>query len=140
MLSIIDLANKWGGRSFTFSIIGILSDSLYFIQVVMKELGKKIINSLEQQTKEGEEVKKEEMILGDCIYFGNDKGIKCVGLYIGNNKMIYPSINEGKVIEENIDSHKIKKIRRFLKKYKSGQCILNTRTPMKYIDKNCKFY
>ena len=49
------------------------------------------------------------MILGDCIYFDNDEEIK-IGLYIGNNKMIYPTI-EGKVIEGNIDSHnKIKTI------------------------------
>ena len=47
-----------------------------------------------------------------------------VGLYIWNNKIIYPSINEGKVIEENIDFHNIKTFRRFLNKYKSGQYIL----------------
>ncbi len=139
MLSIIDLTNKWIGRPFTFSTIGTLSDSLNFIQEIMKELGKNISNSIEQQTKEGEEVKKKEMILGDCIYFGNVEGIKCVGFYIGNNKMIYPSINEGKVVEENIDSHKIINIRRFLDKYKSGQQILNTRAHFNIINKRCHF-
>ena len=45
--------------------------------------------------------------------------------YIGNNKIIYLSINEGKVIEENIDFHNIKTIRRFLNKYKSRKYIFN---------------
>ena len=138
MMSIIDLTNKWIGRPFKFSKIGTLSDSLNFIQEIMKDLGKNISNSIEQQTKEGKELKK-EMILGDCIYFGNVEGIKCVGFYIGNNKMIYPSINEGKVVEENIDSHKIINIRRFLEKYKSGQHILNTRAHFNIINKRCHF-
>ncbi len=140
-MSVIDIAEKWIDRPYLINGKKIEQELLVisssFIQEIMKDLGKNISNSIEQQIKEGKEVKKEEVILGDCIYFGNGEGIKCVGLYIGNNKMIYPSLY--KVIEQNFDYHNIKTIRRFLEKYKSGQHILNIRTAMKYNDKSCKF-
>ena len=65
----------------------------------MKELGKNISNSIEEQIKEGKEVEIKDMILGDCIYLNNDEGVNYVGLYIGNNKMIYDLSPKGKVVE-----------------------------------------
>ena len=107
------------------------------------KLDKTISNTILKQKKEGEEVKKNDIILGDCIYFDNKEGIKYIGLYIGNNKMIYPSSINGKriIIEEDITKLNTENIniRRFLPQYEIGDFLLHTRTPFKYCEKISKF-
>ena len=135
------IINKWIGRPFKYSEKEWPDDCSRFIQEVMIDLEIKIPNSIEEQKKQGKEVERKDMILGDCIYFGNDEEIKYIGLYIGNNTIIYPSLIQEKVIKDNIDSqNNIKTIRRFLHKYLRGQLIFETRTPLKNIPKSCKFF
>ena len=140
-MSIIDITKKYLGSPYEFEANGTQPgekmDCSLLIQLIMKELGINISRTITEQYKEGKEINIKDIIPGDCIYFDYGKGIEDVGLYIGNNKMIHASSNEGKVVEENISFNKnIKIIKRF---YKKGQLILEIRTPLKYIDKSCRF-
>ena len=90
-MSILDIAKKWIGSPYEPNIEDKKGEqinySLHFIQEIMLELGKKIPNEIEEQYKEGQKVNnKEDMILGDCVYFDNNEGINKVGLYIGKKK------------------------------------------------------
>ncbi len=145
-MSILDKAKKLIGSPYEPNIKNTngeqINYSLHFIQEIMFELGVKIPNTIEEQYKKGQEViNKKDMILGDCVYFDNNEGINNVGLYIGNNKIIYPSLIDGKrkIIEKNINNENIKNIRRFLSKYETGKFILHIRTPFKYVDKISQF-
>ena len=140
-MSVIDITKKYLGSPYEFEANGTQPgekmDCSLLIQLIMKEFGINISRTITEQYKEGKEINIKDIIPGDCIYFDYGKGIEDVGLYIGNNKMIHASSNEGKVIEENISFNKnIKIIKRF---YKKGQLILQTRTPLKYIDESCQF-
>ena len=143
-MSIICIAKKYIGTPYKFEANGFRPgekmDCSRFIQLVMNELGINISRITTKQLKQGKEINKNNMIIGDCIYFDYGNGIEDIGLYIGNNKMIHNSPTQGKVIEENINSDKdIKMIRRFSPKYRKGEIILKNRSNVKYIDKSCRF-
>ena len=140
-MNIICIAIKYLGTPYEFEANGFRPgekmDCSRFIQLVMNELGINISRITTKQLKQGKEINIKDIIPGDCIYFDYGKGIEDVGLYIGNNKMTHASSIKGKVVEEDISFNKnIKIIKRF---YKKGQLILQTRTPLKYNNKNCRF-
>ena len=145
--TIIDITKKWKGSVYEPNIndteVEQIDYCIHFIQEIMMKLDKTISNIMLKQKKGGEEVKKNDLILEDCIYFDNNEGIKYIGLYIRNNKMIYPFSKNGKriIIEENITKLNTKNIhiRRFLPKYEIGDFLLHTRTPFKYCEKISKF-
>ena len=151
-MSIIDISRKWLESPYVFGGNGTKPgeevDCSRLIQQIMNELGIDISRTTKTQHKEGKQIHINNMIPGDCIYFDYGKGIQHVGLYIGNNKMIHASSTKRKVVEEDIGSHNhIKTIRRFLPqtqlllqpKHQSGILLLNSRIPLKYIDKSSKF-
>lgn len=72
--------------------------------IYLNVLGTKLNRSSRDQVRNGVEVKKEELIPGDLVFFRTSgKGIGHVGLYIGDNNMIHASSGRKKVMITSLD-------------------------------------
>lgn len=78
-----------------------------FTQYVYKHFGYSIARSSSAQSKNGKQVSKSELQLGDLILFtpySSNKGIGHVGIYIGNNQFIHASSEKTGVITSSLNS------------------------------------
>ncbi len=83
-------------------------------------LGIKLNRSSSDQVKNGVEVKRDELIPGDLVFFRTTgKGIGHVGLYIGDNNMIHASSGRKQVTISSLDEAYYKA------RYVTGRRILN---------------
>lgn len=72
--------------------------------IYLNVLGTKLNRSSRDQVNNGVEIKKEELIPGDLVFFRTTgKGIGHVGLYIGDNNMIHASSGRKKVMISSLD-------------------------------------
>ncbi|RNB87808.1 gamma-glutamyl hydrolase [Brevibacillus fluminis] len=88
-------------------------DSAGFITYVMKESGIKLDDSLKSLTTAGKSVAKTDIKQGDILFFKNDS---YAGIYVGNDKFLYASKGQGKVVEQKLSKVKsdLTKVRRIL--------------------------
>lgn len=78
-----------------------------FTQYVYKHFGYSIARSSSAQSKNGRQVSKSELQLGDLILFtpySSNKGIGHVGIYIGNDQFIHASSEKTGVITSSLNS------------------------------------
>lgn len=70
------------------------------------QIGMKLPRSSSEQASVGTTVKKDDLIVGDLIFFDTTgkKRISHVGIYIGDGKMIHASTGQKKVVIEDINS------------------------------------
>lgn len=86
----------------------------------LNTLGITLNRSSNEQVKNGVEVKRDELIPGDLVFFRTTgKGIGHVGLYIGDNNMIHASSGSRKVMISSLDEAYYKV------RYVTGRRILN---------------
>ena len=91
-------------------IAGGKGDCSDFTQYVFKENGIEIGGTTEEQYKKGESVSKDDLEIGDLVFFKNTynsgytDGVSHVGIYEGNGKFIHLSSSKNGVTESDLDS------------------------------------
>ena len=79
---------------------------------IYKQLGISLPHSATAQSKKGSKVEKENLQLGDLVFFTNyrtNKGIGHCGIYIGDNKFIHASTEKTGVITSSLNSSSYQK-------------------------------
>lgn len=86
-------------------------DSAGFVSYVMKQSGITLTDSLKSLTTAGKSVSKADIQKGDILFFKNDT---YAGIYVGNDKFLYASKGQGKVVEQRLSKVKgdLTKVRR----------------------------
>ncbi|MCT4598471.1 MAG: SH3 domain-containing protein [Vallitalea sp.] len=74
----------WGGNSLTRGV-----DCSGFTQQIMKKFGIYINRTSRTQINNGYRVSKNNLLPGDLVFFGHNKRINHVAMYIGNNQIIH---------------------------------------------------
>lgn len=90
---------RWGasnGKSF---------DCSGYVMYIFKKFDIKLGHGADDQFSEGEKVAKEDLQLGDAVFFTTyKKGASHVGIYIGEDKFIHASSSGGEVIITDLNS------------------------------------
>lgn len=94
------------GKPYVYADIGRKGyDCSGLMYAAFLQIGLELPRSSSQQAGIGTYVKKEDLAVGDLIFFNTSgKGISHVGLYIGNGKMIHASTGSKKVKIDDINS------------------------------------
>ncbi|WP_455217017.1 NlpC/P60 family protein [Kaarinaea lacus] len=72
-----------------------------FVQVTFRDVfDKKIPRSTELQRKAGHSVKRENLRLGDLVFFRTGRRQRHVGIYIGNNSFMHASTSRGVMLSK----------------------------------------
>lgn len=91
---------KWGGTTPKgFDCSG-------FVTYVYREFGVSLPRTAEEQYQRGKKVSKEELAVGDLVFFATyKKTASHAGIYIGNDKFIHASSNKGVTISDLDESY-----------------------------------
>jgi cell wall-associated NlpC family hydrolase len=97
---------EWGGTSPSgFDCSG-------FVQYVFKHFGINLNRTAEDQSHQGTQVSKSNLLPGDMIFFGHTSSIDHAAIYIGNNKFIHASTyNKGVIISSLSEDTYVRKYR-----------------------------
>ena len=109
----MDLLQKQLGKKYVWGATGPDSfDCSGLVQYIYKtELGKNIPRTSYEQSKYGEAVNREDLQVGDLVFFDTmNKGkVSHVGMYIGNNEFIHASNKKDGVKKSSLDGYYDKK-------------------------------
>lgn len=91
---------KWGGTTPKgFDCSG-------FVTYVYREFGVSLPRTAEEQYQRGEKVAKDDLEVGDLVFFATyKKTASHAGIYIGNDKFIHASSNKGVTISDLDESY-----------------------------------
>jgi LysM repeat protein len=96
---LLDIPYRFGGNS----LLGI--DCSAYVQKVYGLIGINIPRSARQQFIEGDPVEKEELSIGDLVFFRTYASFPShVGIYLGNNLFIHASSRSKKVTIDSLDT------------------------------------
>ena len=96
---LINIPYKFGGNS----ILGI--DCSAYVKKVYGLLGMDLPRTAREQFNEGETIEKEELSIGDLVFFRTYASFPShVGIYLGNNLFIHASSKGRKVKVDNLDA------------------------------------
>jgi len=96
---LLNIPYKFGGNS----ILGI--DCSAYVKKVYGLLGIGLPRTAREQFNEGEEIQKEELSIGDLVFFRTYASFPShVGIYLGNNLFIHASSQGKKVKVDNLDA------------------------------------
>jgi LysM repeat protein len=96
---LLNIPYKFGGNS----ILGI--DCSAYVKKVYGLLGIGLPRTAREQFNEGEEIQKEELSIGDLVFFRTYASFPShVGIYLGNNLFIHASSRGKKVKVDNLDA------------------------------------
>jgi len=96
---LLDIPYKFGGNS----ILGI--DCSGYVKKVYGFLGMDLPRTAREQFNEGESIEKEELSIGDLVFFRTYASFPShVGIYMGNNLFIHASPKGKKVKVDNLDT------------------------------------
>lgn len=70
-----------------------------FVQEIFQKIGVKLPRSAEDQYLYSKIVTKDEVKPADLVFFGNNKKISHVGIYVGNNTFIHSSSSKGVMLQ-----------------------------------------
>lgn len=114
---LINIPYKFGGNSF----LGI--DCSAYVKKVYGLLGVELPRTAREQFSEGESVEKNELSVGDLVFFRTYASFPShVGIYLGNNLFIHASAKGKRVAVDNIDKPY------FLKRFLGGKRLLKAET------------
>ena len=100
---LIDVADDWIGTPYRFggtTKSGV--DCSAFVQNVYKSIGINLPRTSRDQYSFTRRISRENLEVGDLVFFKRSTRISHVGIYIGNNHMIHASTSRG-VIRESLD-------------------------------------
>lgn len=81
-----------------------------FVQYLFGKFDVSVSRSSSSQATEGTEVEKEDLRVGDLVFFNtNGKGISHVGVFVGNGKFAHSSSSRGVVLSELSESYYAKR-------------------------------
>jgi len=106
---IVEIAKSYIGIKYQFGgtdRAGV--DCSGLVYCVCRDLGVVFPRSVEAQSHEGRSIfSMRELLPGDLLFFDYSSNNKAdhVGIYIGNNRMIYASSDYGRVMQVRIDTH-----------------------------------
>jgi len=110
LLTIVDYAKKYIGTPYKWASSGPSSfDCSGFTSFIFKQFGIKLLRTSVTQSKTGEELTKENLGMGDLVFFDtsgvNNGKISHVGIYIGDGEFIHASSgkNARKVIISDLN-------------------------------------
>ena len=96
---LLNIPYKFGGNT----ILGI--DCSSYVKKVYGLMGVHLPRTAREQFKEGEEIEKEELSVGDLIFFRTYASFPShVGIYLGNNLFIHASSKGKKVTIDNLET------------------------------------
>jgi LysM repeat protein len=96
---LLNIPYKFGGNT----ILGI--DCSSYVKKVYGLMGVNLPRTAREQFKEGEEIEKEELSVGDLIFFRTYASFPShVGIYLGNNLFIHASSKGKKVTIDNLET------------------------------------
>lgn len=98
---VSDFYNKWKGVKYKWggsSKAGI--DCSALTQVAFKKLHINLPRTTTQQIKQGTVVEKEELKVGDLVFFKTTPQQRHVGIYVGKGKFMHASTSKGVTISE----------------------------------------
>lgn len=102
---IVEEAERWLGTPYKYGGMdksGVDCSGLTYN--VYLAIGKVLPRTAEQQYTYTQRISRDELDIGDLIFFTNRGRISHVGIYIGNNSMIHSSTSNG-VIRQPLDSY-----------------------------------
>jgi cell wall-associated NlpC family hydrolase len=81
-----------------------------FTRYVFSKFDISLPHSSAAQAKEGDKVAKDDLRLGDLVFFNTGgSGVSHVGIYVGDNKFIHSATNEGVVVDNMSESYYVKR-------------------------------
>jgi cell wall-associated NlpC family hydrolase len=96
---LLNIPYKFGGNT----ILGI--DCSSYVKKVYGLMGVNLPRTAREQFKEGEEIEKEELSVGDLVFFRTYASFPShVGIYLGNNLFIHASSKGKKVTIDNLET------------------------------------
>ncbi len=96
---LLNIPYKFGGNT----ILGI--DCSSYVKKVYGLMGVNLPRTAREQFKEGEEIEKEELSVGDLVFFRTYASFPShVGIYLGNNLFIHASSRGKKVTIDNLET------------------------------------
>jgi hypothetical protein len=96
---LLNIPYKFGGNT----ILGI--DCSAYVKKVYGLMGVNLPRTAREQFKEGEEIDKEELSIGDLVFFRTYASFPShVGIYLGNNLFIHSSSKGKKVTIDSLDA------------------------------------
>ena len=96
---LLNIPYKFGGNT----ILGI--DCSSYVKKVYGLMGVNLPRTAREQFKEGEEIEKEELSVGDLVFFRTYASFPShVGIYLGNNLFIHASSKGRKVTIDNLET------------------------------------
>lgn len=103
---VLEFAHNSLGKPYVYGGTGKKGyDCSGLIYAAFQQIGITLPRSSGQQASSGTKVNKDDLVVGDLIFFNTSgKGVSHVGLYVGNGKMIHASTGSKMVIREDINS------------------------------------
>jgi len=101
---IIEEANKWLGTPYCLGGTTNCVDCSGLIQNVYRNIGIILPRTAAEQSQKGAQIDKQEISIGDLLFFGNRKRVTHVAIYVGNNEVIHASSTRG-VVRDKLDSN-----------------------------------
>jgi cell wall-associated NlpC family hydrolase len=81
-----------------------------FTRYVFSQFDISLPHSSAAQAKEGDKVAKDDLRLGDLVFFNTGgSGVSHVGIYVGDGKFIHSATNEGVVVDKLSQSYYVKR-------------------------------
>ena len=100
----------WGGTSLTKG-----ADCSGFVLSIFKKFGVTLPHYSGAQAEKGKKIKTSELLPGDVIFYGNDRGvINHVAIYIGNDEVIHASSPKNGIMYSKYNYRKPLKCVRYL--------------------------
>lgn len=106
---LLNVADDWLGTPYRFggtTKSGV--DCSGFVQNVYKSIGINLPRTSSDQYAFTRRISKDDLKIGDLVFFRRTARISHVGIYIGNNYMIHASTSRG-VIKESLDEDHLQK-------------------------------